>query len=63
MDDIEFEYRRLSEKHSLTKEYLRRALLKLQKSKEFFDIEVDEVEEFEEGIDKFIAEVKRRNLT
>lgn len=52
----------LTEKHNLTKEYLRRALLKLNKSIEFFDIEIDEVDEFEESIKNLIGEVKRRKL-
>ncbi len=56
------EFKELKDKHNLTKEYLRRALLKLKKSTEFFDIEVDDVEEFEEGITKFISEVKRQRL-
>jgi pimeloyl-CoA synthetase len=56
------EIQRLTEKHNLTKEYLRRALLKLKKSTQFFDIEIDEVDEYEEEITKFIGEVKRKNL-
>lgn len=59
---IENELKELKEKHNLTKEYLRRALLKLQKSTEYLDIEADDVDEFEESIIKFIQEVKRKNL-
>ena len=58
----EQELKELKAKHSLTKEYLRRALLRLKKSIEFFDIEEDGVDEFEEEIIKFIGEVKRKNL-
>lgn len=56
------ELKELQANHSLTKEYLRRALLKLKKSTEFFDIEEDGSDEFEEEIIKFIGEVKRRKL-
>lgn len=52
----------LNDKLIITKEYLRRALLNLQKSTEYFDDEIDESEEFEEKITKFIGEVKRKNL-
>ena len=52
----------LQEKHNLTKEYLRRALLLLKKSREYIDEEIDESEEFEEKIVKFISEVKRKRL-
>ena len=48
--------------YKLTKEYLRRALLKLQKATDFFDQDLSDVEEEEERILKFIAEVKRKNL-
>jgi hypothetical protein len=48
--------------HSLTKEYLRRALLKLKKATEYFDVEADDVDEFEDEITKFIGEVKRKRL-
>lgn len=58
----ELEFKKLVEKNNLTKEYLRRALLKLKKSTEFLDIEEDGVDEFEESITKFISEVKRKNL-
>jgi hypothetical protein len=58
----EIELMKLTEKNNLTKEYLRRALLKLKKSTEFFDIEEDGVDEFEEGITKFITEVKSKNI-
>jgi hypothetical protein len=58
----EQELKELKEKHNLTKEYLRRALLKLKKSTEFFDIEEDGVDEFEEGITHFIGEIKRKRL-
>ncbi len=58
----EQEFKELKDKHILTKEYLRRALIKLKKSTEYFDIEEDESEEFEDGIIKFIADVKRRKL-
>lgn len=46
----------------LTREYLRRAILRLKKATEFFDPEISDVEEEEENITKFISEVKRRNL-
>ena len=46
----------------ITREYLRRALLKLKKATEFFDQEMSDVEEEEESITKFIAEVKRKKL-
>jgi hypothetical protein len=49
-------------KFTLTKEYLRRALLKLQKATNYFDLEINDVEEEEESITKFISEVKRKNL-
>lgn len=58
----EQELKELKAKYSLTKEYLRRALLRLKKSTEFFDIEEDGSDEFEEEITKFIGEVKRRQL-
>lgn len=48
--------------YKLTREYLRRALLKLKHATEFFDQDIDEVEEEEESIQKFIGEVKRKNL-
>lgn len=62
MANIESENKELKNKLSLTKEYLRRALLNLQKSTEYFDIEIDESDDFEEKITKFIGEVKRKNL-
>jgi len=58
----EQELKELKEKNNLTKEYLRRALLKLNKSVEFFDIEEDGSDEFAEEITKFIGEVKRKRL-
>lgn len=58
----EQELNELKKKHNLTKEYLRRALLKLKKSTEFFDIEEDGSDDFEDGITKFISEVKRNRL-
>lgn len=58
----EQELKELKEKNNLTKEYLRRALLKLKQSTEFFDIEEDGSDEFEEAITKFISEVKRKRL-
>jgi hypothetical protein len=58
----ELEFKKLVEKNNLTKEYLRRALLKLKKSTELLDVEEDESDEFEESVTKFIAEVKRKNL-
>ena len=58
----EQELRELQGKYNLTKEYLRRALLKLKKSTEFFDIEEDGSDELEEDIIKFINEVKRKRL-
>lgn len=57
------EFKELREKNNLTKEYLRRALLKLRKSIDFFDVEIDGVDECEEEIIKFIGEVKRRKVT
>lgn len=62
MINHEVENKELKTKLSLTKEYLRRALLHLKKSTEFFDIEIDESDEQEEKITKFISEVKRKNL-
>jgi len=62
MINTESEYEELKRKLSLNKEYLRRALLILKKSTEFFDYEINESEEFEEKIIKFIGEVKRKNL-
>ena len=59
---LEKELKELQEKNNLTKEYLRRALLKLKKSTEFFDIEEDGSDEFEEEITKFVGEVKRKRL-
>lgn len=59
---MEEELKALKEKHSLTKEYLRRALLNLKKATEYFDIEIDESDEFEEKINKFVDEVKRKRL-
>jgi hypothetical protein len=59
----EQELKELKEKNIRTKEYLRRALIKLKKSTEFFDIEEDGSDEFEEEIVKFIGEVKRSRLT
>lgn len=58
----EIELKKLNEKYNLTKEYLRRALLKLKKSTELLDVEEDDSDEFEESVTKFIAEVKRKNL-
>lgn len=52
----------LQEKHILTKEYLRRALLRLKDSIQYFDPEIVDIEEEEEKTLKFIGEVKRRNL-
>jgi hypothetical protein len=62
MENREEELKQLKAKHSLTKEYLRRALLNLKKSTEYFDIEIDETDEFEEKINKFVGEVKRKGL-
>lgn len=62
MENIEQQYKELNEKNILTKEYLRRALLLLKKSTEMFDIEIDESDEFEEKINKFINEVKRKRI-
>lgn len=59
---VEEKLKTLQLQHNQTKEYLRRALIKLKKSTEFFDIEIDEVDEFEEQINNFIGEVKRRRL-
>ena len=59
---VEQKLKELQEKHTLTKEYLRRALLKLKNSIEFFDQEISDVDEEEERITKFISEVKRKNL-
>lgn len=59
---VEQKLKELQDKHTLTKEYLRRALLKLKNSMEFFDQEISDVDEEEERITKFISEVKRKNL-
>jgi hypothetical protein len=59
---FEQKYKALQEKHILTKEYLRRALLKLKNSIDFFDVEIDDSDEEEDRINKFISEVKRKNL-
>jgi hypothetical protein len=59
---VEQKYKALQEKHILTKEYLRRALLKLKNSIDFFDVEIDDSDEEEDRINKFISEVKRKNL-
>jgi hypothetical protein len=61
-ENIESKYNKLKEKNSLTKEYLKRALIKLQGTIQFFDEEIDESDDEIEKINKFVSEVKRKNI-
>jgi len=58
---IEKAYNDMQSKHAQLKQHMTRALLLLQKSKNFIDVDMSEAEEFEETIDKFVTTMKREH--